>query len=110
MASMRRGGDLHSKNLCCACIRKIETRVVETAERSNREGKALEGIDFSPSGDVHEFVGILMDVTERRRADGAREIARGARRKPRCSHEPSALIGPRVLRYDASLRKACCGT
>jgi hypothetical protein len=30
-------------------------------------------IVFSPSGDVHEFVGILMDVTVLRRADEERE-------------------------------------
>jgi PAS domain S-box-containing protein len=70
-------------------------RVVETAERSNREGKDFEahfrvvlpdgrtkyvyGVAhpvFSPSGDVGEFVGILMDVTERRRADEERERLR----------------------------------
>jgi PAS domain S-box-containing protein len=70
-------------------------RVVETAERSNREGKDFEahfrvvlpdgstkyvyGVAhpvFNPSGDVREFVGILMDVTERRRADEERERLR----------------------------------
>src|SRR6202035_4652275 len=70
-------------------------RVVETAERSNREGKDFEahfrvvlpdgttkyvyGVAhpvFNPSGDVVEFVGTLMDVTERRRADEERERLR----------------------------------
>ena len=70
-------------------------RVVETAVRSNREGKDFEahfrvvlpdgttkyvyGVAhpvFNPSGDVGEFVGILMDVTERRRADEERERLR----------------------------------
>jgi PAS domain S-box-containing protein len=70
-------------------------RVVETAERSNREGKDFEahfrvvlpdgstkyvyGVAhpvFNLSGDVREFVGILMDVTERRRADEERERLR----------------------------------
>jgi PAS domain S-box-containing protein len=70
-------------------------RVVEMAERSNREGTDFEahfrvllpdrttkyvcGIAhpvFNPSGDVREFVGILMDVTERRRADEERERLR----------------------------------
>jgi PAS domain S-box-containing protein len=70
-------------------------RVVEMAERSNREGKDFEahfrvvlpdgttkyvyGVAhpvFTPSGDVGEFVGILMDVTERRRADEERERLR----------------------------------
>jgi PAS domain S-box-containing protein len=70
-------------------------RVVEMAERSNREGKDFEahfrvvlpdgttkyvyGVAhpvFTPSGGVREFVGILMDVTERRRADEERERLR----------------------------------
>jgi PAS domain S-box-containing protein len=70
-------------------------RVVEMAETSNREGKDFEahfrvvlpdgttkyvyGVAhpvFNPSGDVGEFVGILMDVTERRRADEERERLR----------------------------------
>jgi PAS domain S-box-containing protein len=70
-------------------------RVVEMAETSNREGKDFEahfrvvlpdgttkyvyGVAhpvFTPSGDVGEFVGILMDVTERRRADEERERLR----------------------------------
>jgi PAS domain S-box-containing protein len=70
-------------------------RVVETAERSNREGKDFEahfrvvlpdgttkyvyGVAhpvFNASGEVREFVGILMDVTERRRADEERERLR----------------------------------
>src|ERR1700680_916658 len=70
-------------------------RVVETAARSNREGKDFEahfrvvlpdgttkyvyGVAhpvFNPSGDVGEFVGILMDVTERKRADEERERLR----------------------------------
>ena len=70
-------------------------RIVETAERSNREGKDFEahfrvvlpdgttkyvyGVAhpvFNQSGDVGEFVGILMDVTERRRADEERERLR----------------------------------
>jgi PAS domain S-box-containing protein len=70
-------------------------RVVEMAERSNREGTDFEahfrivlpdgttkyvcGIAhpvFNSSGDVGEFVGILMDVTERRRADEERERLR----------------------------------
>jgi PAS domain S-box-containing protein len=70
-------------------------RVVEMAERSNREGKDFEahfrvvlpdgttkyvcGVAhpvFNSSGDVREFVGILMDVTERRRADEERERLR----------------------------------
>jgi PAS domain S-box-containing protein len=63
-------------------------RVVETAERANCEGKDFEahfravlpdgttkyvyGVAhpvFKPSGDVGEFVGILIDVTERRLAE-----------------------------------------
>jgi PAS domain S-box-containing protein len=70
-------------------------RVVAMAERSNREGKDFEahfrvvlpdgtpkyvyGVAhpvFNPSGDLVEFVGILMDVTERRRADEERERLR----------------------------------
>src|ERR1700732_4972383 len=70
-------------------------RVVEMAERSNREGTDFEahfrvvlpdgttkyvyGVAhpvFNPSGDVREFVGILMDVTERKRADEERERLR----------------------------------
>jgi PAS domain S-box-containing protein len=70
-------------------------RVVEMAETSSREGKDFEahfrvvlpdgttkyvyGVAhpvFKPSGDVGEFVGILMDVTERRRADEERERLR----------------------------------
>ena len=70
-------------------------RVVEMAERSNREGTDFEahfrvvlpdgttkyvyGVAhpvFTPSGDVREFVGILMDVTERRQADEERERLR----------------------------------
>src|SRR5258708_1642868 len=70
-------------------------RVVESAERANCAGKDFEaqfrlllpdgttryvhGVGhpvFNPSGDVGEFVGILMDVTERRRADGERERLR----------------------------------
>ena len=65
-------------------------RVVETAERANCEGKDFEahfravlpdgttkyvyGVAhpvFKPSGDVGEFVGILIDVTERRLAEQA---------------------------------------
>src|SRR6202030_4485243 len=65
------------------------------AERSNREGTDFEahfrvvlpdgttkyvcGVAhpvFNSSGDVGEFVGILMDVTERRRADEERERLR----------------------------------
>src|ERR1700739_4583792 len=67
-------------------------RVVEMAETSNREGKDFEahfrvvlpdgttkyvyGVAhpvFNPSGDVGEFVGILMDVTERKRAEALRD-------------------------------------
>src|SRR5580704_3369444 len=70
-------------------------RVVEMAVTSSREGKDFEahfrvvlpdgttkyvyGVAhpvFKPSGDVGEFVGILMDVTERRRADEERERLR----------------------------------
>src|SRR6201997_4739957 len=70
-------------------------RVVETAETSNREGKDFEahfrvvlpdgttkyvyGVAhpvFNASGDVREFVGILMDVTERKRAEEERERLR----------------------------------
>jgi PAS domain S-box-containing protein len=70
-------------------------RVVEMAETSNREGKDFEahfrvvlpdgttkyvyGVAhpvFNPSGDVGEFVGILMDLTERRQADEERERLR----------------------------------
>jgi PAS domain S-box-containing protein len=68
-------------------------RVVEMAERSNRTGKDFEahfrivlpdgttkyvhGVGhpvFKPSGDVGDFVGILMDVTERRRAEQATRL------------------------------------
>jgi PAS domain S-box-containing protein len=70
-------------------------RVVESAERANCAGKDFQaqfrlllpdgttryvlGVGhpvFNPSGDVGEFVGILMDVTERRRADEERERLR----------------------------------
>jgi PAS domain S-box-containing protein len=70
-------------------------RVVEIAERANCVGRDFEahfrvvlpdgttkymhGVGhpvFNPSGDVGEFVGILMDVTERRRADEERERLR----------------------------------
>src|SRR5713101_1094955 len=70
-------------------------RVVESAERANCARKDFEaqfrlllpdgttryvhGVGhpvFNPSGDVGEFVGILMDVTERRRADEERERLR----------------------------------
>ncbi len=70
-------------------------RVVEIAERANGAGKDFEahfrvvlpdgttkylyGVGhpvFNPSGDVVEFVGILMDVTERKRADEERERLR----------------------------------
>ena len=70
-------------------------RVVEIAERANCTGRHFEaqfrvllpdgttkyiyGVGhpvFNPSGDVGEFVGILMDVTERRRADEERERLR----------------------------------
>ena len=70
-------------------------RVVEIAERANCAGKDFEaqfrallpdgttkyvyGVGhpvFSPSGDVGEFVGILIDVTERKRADEERERLR----------------------------------
>jgi PAS domain S-box-containing protein len=72
-------------------------RVVEIAERANCVGKDFEldfrvvlpggttkymhGVGhpiFAASGDVVEFVGILMDVTERRRADEERERLRQA--------------------------------
>jgi PAS domain S-box-containing protein len=68
---------------------------VEDLERANRAGKDFEAHFrvvlpdgttkyvccvghpvFNPSGDVGEFVGILMDVTERRRADEERERLR----------------------------------
>src|SRR5713226_2960461 len=70
-------------------------RIVEIAERANCAGKDFEahfrvvlpdgttkylyGVGhpvFNPSGDVSEFVGISMDVTERRRADEERERLR----------------------------------
>jgi len=70
-------------------------RIVEIAEKANCAGKDFEahfrvvlpdgttkylyGVGhpvFNPSGDVSEFVGISMDVTERRRADEERERLR----------------------------------
>jgi PAS domain S-box-containing protein len=70
-------------------------RVVEIAERANCAGKDFEAQFrallpdgttkyvyavghpvFNPSGDVGEFVGILIDVTERKRADEERERLR----------------------------------
>jgi PAS domain S-box-containing protein len=71
------------------------TRVVETAERANSAGKDFEAHFqavlpdgttkylhsvghpvFNASGDLVEFVGTLIDVTERRRADEERERLR----------------------------------
>jgi PAS domain S-box-containing protein len=78
------------------CVQRIHPedrpRVVEIAERANRAGKDFEAHFrvvppggptryvhavghpvFNASGDVVEYLGILIDVTERRRADEERE-------------------------------------
>jgi len=92
MASIRRGGYLHSKKWYSVCTQKIELRSLKAPrERTPRERISRLNSDFffqtvrrntcmewailfsNASGATAEFVGILMDVTERRLAEALRD-------------------------------------